>query len=254
MVNEATLLNNHGVACFQAGELSAALDLFRQALQATIGQIHPQETTTSASNKHQHYPSPRAASNPATVASETSPAPAQQQRGAAGEQGESSVWMLNAYARAINLIPTEMAYSQDALVNATIVSSIVLFNLALVYHVKGLDGFDNVSQARLIKARSLYMKVRTLLTEAGISDSTSSGNPVIDILTMASLNNLGQSAYYLSEYEQSQAHFEELVRYASSVKPSPQDDEETHALLEFHKSMFLFNAVALKPPTLASAA
>jgi len=241
------VLNNNGVSCFQAGDYASSLELFRRALQATIGNLQP-EPQREAQGGGCSLP----ASSNAFSDKEPSPsAPPQSQQVA---EDSASVNSLHAYTRAINLIPCESAYSLDPLMNTTIVSSIILFNLGLVYHVKGLEGFDNAYQARLFKARSLYMKVRTLLTEAGISSQRSSSNPVIDILNMAVFNNLGQSAFYLSEYEQSRFHFEELVAFATTVKPTEQHDEETIVLIEWHKSIFLLNAVTLQPPTLASAA
>jgi len=263
-------LNNHGVACFQCGDLPNALDLFRRALQSTIGNIQPV----------QEQPVPKAGLSSPSMSSSSTPmsssASGSSNNGVCppssgnAQQREDSPQMsiMHAYTRMINLIPSDGAYAHDPLVNATIVSAIILFNLALVYHVKGMESgclYDNASQARLLKARSLYIKVRTLLTEAGISSTMSTGNPVIDILTMAVFNNLGQTAYYLSEFCQSQTHFEDLIAYVNTVnaneeaqaaadKPSQQQDHETVALLEWHKSLFRMNAVTLQAPTLASAA
>lgn len=235
-------LNNHGVAAFTAGDLPLALDLFRRSLQATIGGLQPtdqaQVPPSSDPAPHVHYSAPSSSSSPPERPTLTE---------------EASLSMMNAYTRAINLIPSSTAYSQDPLVNTTIVASIVLFNLALVYHIKGMEGFDNASEGRIHKARSLYNKARSLLSEAGLNPCSSTGHPLIDILSMAILNNLGQSAHYLSEYQHAQAHFEELVVYASTVSTKI-DNVEASALLEWHKSIFLMNAVALQPPVLASAA
>ena len=60
-----------------------------------------------------------------------------------------------AYVRGINLIPCHGAYSPDPLVNATIVSSIIIFNLSIIYHLKGLEAGDRSVQL-LNKARTLY--------------------------------------------------------------------------------------------------
>lgn len=228
----SVVLNNSGVACLQAGDLATSLDLFRRALQATIGALHPGD---GPSVEQVPRPIERVVTQETVLA-------------------DSLVNSCHVYTRAINLIPMDAAYSQDSLVNTTIVSSIILFNLALVYHVKGLEGFDNWCQARIFKARSLYLKSRTLLAEAGVSLASSMGHPVIDILSMALFNNLGQCAFQLSEYEESQAHFDQLVAFAASVQSVQEYDPETSALLSWHKNMFITNAFALQPPTLAPAA
>jgi len=239
----STVLNNSGVACFQAGDLSSSLNLFREALQATISGLAPPD----------HGKGTSAPSAGSARAQAFGGLPAQESPSCTTEE---SVNTLHAYTRAINLIPQETAYAEDNLVNTTIESSIILFNLALVYHVKGLEGFDNSSLSMLLKARSLYLKAKCLLEEAGIPMDQSLGHqPVLDILIMAIHNNLGQSAYHLNEFDDSQSRFRDLSLYASSLKPERfAHDPETKALLEWHKSMFLMNAMTLQPPKLASAA
>jgi hypothetical protein len=236
-------LNNEGVYYFLRGELSVSLARFRSALEATIGSLDPTDSQ-----------------NPSTPSSRplaSCPVAMQQVPCNVGRpvfQLDEASSGLQAYNRAINLALTPCAYSSDPLINATVVSSIILFNLALVYHLKGLEGSDNISHSRLISAKSLYMKSRALLDEAGFSSTCSSGLPVVDILTMAIFNNLGQIAFILVDYEQSQTFFDSLVVFCSTVRPQDHQEDNDGALLDLHISAFLVNAITLQQPTHASAA
>jgi hypothetical protein len=234
-------LNNEGVFYFQRGELSSSLAKFRSALESIIGNLEPGSEAVSpapASLRDCDATPPRSEGQ---MESNTFSVPV--------FHFESSLQTY--YDKPINLIATAGAYSSDPLVNASIVSSIILFNLALVYHFKGLEGSDDVSRSRLMSAQSLYTKAGSLLDEGGFSSLQSCGHPVVDILTMAILNNQGQLSFFLFDYEQSQKFFDSLVVFCSTV--SPQDTEDG-ALLEWHMSAFLVNAITLQQPTHASAA
>lgn len=257
-------LNNLGVALFLQRSYVSSAELFRGALQATLSELQGSQSCTS--------PPLDLSTLPVANTMETPP--------------NAPITNMNAYSRAINLLPAGVSYAEDTLVNTTIVSSICLFNLALgksallqplrqsfcipfkqrtiltfadrsVYHIRGLEGFDGSSQACLLKSRSLYLKAKGLLIDAGLTFEVSTGHPLLDILQMAILNNLGQSSYFLADYEQSKLEFQSLLQMSGTLRSRMDDplDGENAALVEFHKSLFLGNAAALSsPPLLAPAA
>ncbi|GKY97754.1 hypothetical protein MPSEU_000733600 [Mayamaea pseudoterrestris] len=245
---DCAALNNEGVFYFQQGELAASLAKFRSALELTIGSLEPTVTPATESSQSCGRDAPSRSVN--------------QHRPREGNSSidfvsilpvEDVMSGLQTYNRPINLVATPAAYSSDPLVNATVVSSIILFNLALVYHLKGLEGSDDTSRSRLLSAQSLYTKSRALLEEAGFSSYQSCGHPVVDILIMAILNNQGQLTFSLLDYEQSQKFFDCLVVFCSTVRPQDHQQDDG-ALLEWHMSAFLVNAITLQQPTHASAA
>lgn len=238
-------LNNEGVFFFERGELSISLAKFRSALEATIGSLDPNTTQTRGPSGISPSQSVSVPQCPIGFMDVPTPAPL--------FYCEDVMSGLQTYKRPINLVAGEGAYSPDPLVNSTVVSSIILFNLALVYHLKGLEGSDDLCQSRLQSAQSLYSKARTLLDEAGFSAVHSSGHPVVDILTMAIMNNQGQISFYLYDHEQAQKFFDLLVIYCSTVRPHDLQSNDG-ALLEWHMSAFLVNAITLQQPTHASAA
>jgi hypothetical protein len=147
------------------------------------------------------------------------------------------------------------AKADDTLLNMTLTSAMILFNLAVVYHLEGLQGYDNWCQLSVLKARFLYVKAKTLLDEAGSTDLCSMRDPLLDVLTMALLNNLGQIAHYISEYDSCAQYLHRLTNFLSTVHPrDPRNDNETSAVLEWHKAFFWANVLALKAPTIAPAA
>jgi len=231
---ETAALNNVGVASFHEGDFESALHHFRRGLQVTVGGLHE----SNVDEPRKDVPNERCSSpvrhSPITA----------------------NMISSCAYTRAFNPSPTEAAYALDPLVNVTIVSSIVLFNLALVYHVKGMEDFDICSQACLLKARSLYFKAKALLVEAGVSLRQSTRHPVIDVLTMALFNNCAQVAHSLSEYDECRSEVGRLVAFADTLRLDDhcRQEPETLSLLEWHKSLILGNALYFQPPNLASAA
>jgi hypothetical protein len=262
--------NNHAVALLKAGDLQTSLNLFRGALQSTIGLLDgSSECPFATPQEIQAFPS-RGGVIGSSLSCVSSVQRGQQQPIQAHLQAqdqpihsdpfqetEGDVTNQFAFIRALNLIPLSNVYSEDPLVNLSIVSSIVLFNLSIVYHHQGLtkemECQSRLAQENLYKAQSLYAKAQALLMESGISTTESRGHAVIDVVNMAIYNNLAQSYHIQANYAVSKHYFGLLVRYASSVIPELHDPD-TANLLEWHKSFFLLNAFALQPPAAASAA
>jgi tetratricopeptide (TPR) repeat protein len=157
-----------------------------------------------------------------------------------------------AYTNGIILMSHALAYSPDEVANKNVVASIILFNLALVNHLKGLG---SPSQRRLLldKAARLYEQSHGLLLEVGVA-RIATGNCVVDVLCMALFNNMAHVAFELSAYPASRLLFDSLISFALSVVPSRYNEAMVSDFVNLTKSQFLLNEAILVPPRLASAA
>jgi tetratricopeptide (TPR) repeat protein len=255
----AAELNNLGGAYLEAGQLKKSMELFRDALRYTLCDLQPQEVSPygfggkgcfTASPPASLGQSDATMGKPASLDEANLPPMTRIYVEYEGVPSPSSVPFVHSHA--INVILSRNAYSTDTLVNTTVVSSIVLFNLGIVYHLKGLEGTGEATTC-LTKARSLYQKSQLLLVDAGVPPS-SSGNPVIDMLCMALYNNLAQASFEMLIYNDSRSYFELLIRFALTVVPSRYGDATIATLVDQQKSNFLLNAIILHAPKLAPAA
>jgi tetratricopeptide (TPR) repeat protein len=244
-------LNNLGVAFLDTGDLPQALQLFRDALMHTVGNMQPIEHEMSppvAARPVPGKPQDDIASPIKQGVDQSNLIPSSSARYAWDAPSASQF----VHARGINVIASSTAYSPDVFVNSTVVSSIIIFNLAVVYHLNGLEECGDRS-ARLRKAMLLYDKSDLLLKDAGVPLS-STGNPVIDMLSMALFNNLAQASFELGGYDESRRYFDKLILFTLTVVPSRYDDAYIGSLLDQEKSNFLLNAIILHAPKLAPAA
>ena len=239
-------LNNAGVACLDSGKTLQALNLFREALTHTMVQLR----------KPDSLPGSLHATNTCQSTSESLPFESTLTPDFMslfpGICEGSQNWVPFIHARAMRIIANHGAYAKDPMVNATLNSAIIIFNLAVVYHVKAVG--ESVSQGpRLCKAKSLYEKSYLLLADCNVL-ACAGGNPTIDLLSMALLNNLAQITYELTEYDSSQLYFQELVRFAHSVSPDAYGNCSIATFMDYQKSSFLLNAMFLHAPSIAPAA
>jgi hypothetical protein len=156
------------------------------------------------------------------------------------------------------------AYSPDPLVNAVMMSSILLFNVAVVFHAKGCGGTTREASERtyLERARDLYRKALGLLQPGdghGRAQLTPiHHHPVLDVLSMALPNNIAAASYALGDYDACRTSVELLVSSCSRVMSDGRRrllDPEAASVLEWHTHLFMYNAFFLQsPPTVASAA
>ncbi len=238
-------LNNLGAIRLQNGCLQTSLELFRDALALTLNDLEQHSSSCKDGERElENTFAERDHANRLTLATSCSD-------GENAYPWASSVPFIQ--SQAVRVIHLTTAYSSDPLVNMTIVSSIILFNLGIVYHLRGLEEGTSESSAHLIKACSLYQKSQVLLADSGVS-SKSTGNPVIDMLTMANYNNLAQVFFELSMYDDSRQHFEQLIAFALTIEPSRYGDVTIAFLVDQQKSNFLLNAMILQAPKIAAAA
>lgn len=249
MDQAAAELNNVAVAYLELGDLRNALSLFRSALRTTMGDFRPGQAPPpmpqglpNQQQQHHHDQSSHQSSGQSGTCTRPQDKPD-------FNNNPSTPFI---HAQGFGIVGTHGAYSPDPLVNTTVISTIIIFNLAVVYHMKGLHE-KALTDARLIKARSLYAKAHLLLHDAGVTDG-STGNAVVDLLSMAVSNNLANVYFELSNYDECRTHFDGLIRFALTVVPGRYGDQYVGTVMDQQKSSFLLNAIILHAPNLAPAA
>jgi hypothetical protein len=248
--------NNLGVAYLDAGDMKSALGHFSEALNRTMsdleGPVEDSPVVVGFDPNDSEGGSNSAAQRIVCLPGESAEYAHEKANIVPLPTKACPATQPFAYVRGINLIPCHGAYSPDPLVNATIVSSIIIFNLSIIYHLKGLEAGDR-SVHLLDKARSLYQKCHSLIADAGVPLGAT-GNPVIDMLSMALYNNLAHVSFEMDCYGDSRQYFEHLIRFSLTVVPESYGDAYVGVLLDQQKSHFLLNAIILQVPKLAAAA
>lgn len=158
------------------------------------------------------------------------------------------------FVKALILLPSQNAYSDDPLVSLTLVFIIILFNLAVALHRQGMKDDSIFCRERIEKARSLYLKIHALLRNLGISTTQSSKHELLDLVIMASLNNLIHITFSIAEYETSDLYFRHLHAFANSVGTLEDQNAGASSTLTWYKMAFLHNSSLLRTPPQAAAA
>jgi len=241
-------LNNSGVACFRAGDRSSAVRLFKLAVSSLIGSLNVEDYEANPSSDTDHDENNGSLDLFRSLSAELQ-VPLQTDQHSFPEPSVSDY----IYVNPMNLMSSKNAYASDSLVDVTVQSAMVLFNIGLVYHLVGQDDICSCDESNIVKAKKLYERATSLLCNCSSSAYASSGRPVVDILSMAILNNLGAAAHQLNLYEESEHYLRGLNILASSLR-IPDANEEMKDILRYYQSYFLFNSVSLQPPTRAPAA
>jgi len=303
-------LNNQGVAWLYT-DRATALSFFRAALESMrsllgwFGVEAQPETSQTYQQQEIHYPHQQqnslpfsAMPNMARPPRPSSPTPGQQLPLDLQHQPEVPSLIENVFVRAFHLIDSAdgaAAYSQDPLNNISVAFAIVLFNMAIAFHWQALHEELPVSSCSpdpmthlawydcLTRAKLLYLKAQFILNKLGITNEATCGHAVIDLVSMALLNNLAQvcqafedrnirkipstvSGGY-SENNQDSNHCEDssatitasqrfgrqLLAFCATVVPA-QHDVDTASILRWYMSAFQLHAQLLQMPTMASAA
>jgi hypothetical protein len=236
--------NNRGVAHFEDGGLPQAMALFRDALQcATASDTTPTGTSRSSgsnTNEMRKNMSAFQVTNSCTPVFKAS----------MNQDSEKDIDDFK-HSQAIEVVATPNAYSEDPLTNQVILSAMIIFNLALIYHVKSGNQAE-----RLRKAQSLYQSSWRLVQH--VLEEGSKGNPVVDLFAQALLNNLGECSHKLHDYAQTRFWSERLLKFAHSIPSSPScyEDPTIATILQKQSYQFVLSAtMRMQPPSyLASAA
>jgi hypothetical protein len=144
----------------------------------------------------------------------------------------------------------------DPTEDGKMLSSIVIFNIALAFHLKSSKENSHLNLAR---AESLYQQSYRLVTTTIFRSyrGGSTGNAVLDLFFMALLNNMAHLSLELCEDIKSEAMLRRLVRYALSVQSTGYLNKELNRYMGQQTQIFISNAVfvvGMNRPTIAPAA
>jgi len=217
-IDQIATLNNQGCDELDAGNLNGATVLFKTALLflrdylTVYNRIHNTVDRRPPSTLHLSPLSLRmlskSASRPAAYAARTA------------QNRISPI-----HSDAIRLIPG-FCFSNDFTENHTIYSAFVIFNLAIVFHVQGLQ---TCSKRSLEQARSLYSHIMQLIGSTineNFKRVFSEENAAFDLLVLGLFNNVAHMHMEFSEFESATTTFQNLVRYASLSSSFSRSDEE----------------------------
>jgi len=277
LYQDMVILNNRGVAALLREDIPTSMALLRSALQSS--QIHSaaddddtnssRDASTDDSNDSERrstsafssLPSPSSFSAPSSTNTDQNCATFLDlsnddsvMRLTSSLFDETPFMIDFAFIRPINLIPSSQAYSQDRIVNLSVASAIIMFNMAIIYHLGGLPEDESndrftAHHENLSIAQRLYQHALKLLDRIpGFGTSTSVGNAVIDLITMAIHNNLAQAAFSFQDYQQSKEHCKHLFARCTSVRPETYENHETAAILAWYRATFCMNILALYQP------
>lgn len=207
--NQAAALNNLGIAFLELGDRHQAERHFHAAIGIARGSIH--NTSTYFKTEETRCPPQLPTHNCMDVAAK--------RRAHLETKTHSLFSTKSSFVRTQGLsIPTTSIFSTDhPLVDQIICASIVIFNIALIYHEGGTQNCAMCDQ-RLLKARLFYEKSYKPLEGTGVAVlGTFTGNPFVDVLEMSILNNLVHINFEISDYSQSELYRHRLTRSFCSV-------------------------------------
>jgi hypothetical protein len=132
-------------------------------------------------------------------------------------------------------------------------SSLIIFNLALAYHLHGVSEMANCA-SYLRKAQVLYEKsTRLLFSSVDGGGVHSTGTAITDLLSMALFNNAAQISFELSAHQDVQFLSGCLFRFAATR--ATYDNEQATTAMNKLRAVFMLNAtIDLQCPTVAAAA
>lgn len=248
METTTSSLNNRGVECMKAGDLGQALSCLRHALHNTVAECD----RLAASNDEAAPPSIAAFTNAFSVAQQVAPLPV----------FNSNCDFFNAIG--IYLVPSSaFCYDIDKLKNSAIQSAIIMYNLAVLFHLSGSIGEDKASVERLGKAVLLYQRSKSVLDNLGIQPGRVRGNnaeqhcAILDVLGMATLNNLGHCLFHQEDNTGLQLCLTQLEHWVLNLDRHQRcmiHDQNSLTVLDWYRCNCLLNVLTLKPPKLAAAA
>jgi hypothetical protein len=234
--------NNLGVQFYEARNYHAAVNFFRGALESITSPSVEGATSLPAPPQQCLSGAIDVAVNPcapilkAQLPSEDSP---------------TDVQTFHCFSQAMEIVPSPTAYSENPMANEMIISAIVIWNMAVVYHCTS-KGAGN----RLRRAYALYLKSWSLVENLVFHGSR--GNSMIDFFTQALLNNLGGCCQELGDLSDSRFWSDQLIAYAQSVgSPMPDETSEVSTRLQEQTNHFVLNAIMrlqCRPSHLAAAA
>ena len=153
----------------------------------------------------------------------------------------SSSHSLLIHSHPIRMVPG-FEFSKDALENSRIYSAIVVFNLALSFHVQALSRRDTGQKSLFTHSKSLYRHAFLLITDTvRMYQGRATGNILLDLLAIGLFNNMALLHLEFSEDKEARFLFQRLVQY---TEPISEDHESTtsHPVMHGLVQCFLANA------------
>ena len=166
------------------------------------------------------------------------------------------------FARGIKIptaFPEQHCFSSEPAEELSICVSIAVFNLALAYHLRGIQEGEEGSCKELFLSRALalYEKCSDMLlvpTRVAAATLTSTNNSVIDLLFMALFNNIAQISFEQMNYKDCRHYAGMLLQFISSINTTNYRDQKVAAFMQRVVVTFCLNSLALRSPTAARAA
>ena len=228
-------LNNQAVRLIrQKGDLTEASELLREALE---GMRDVSEGSPPAKEEV-----------PTMTFSEVA--------GISQQENDESIYMQTGGIMLVGLF----VYSPDPLCNISIVSSIILYNLALINQLQGLHGASSNDSCHARnnfteRAASLYARARWILSRIGVTGANSTGLATLDYLSFAIGNNEAYTLYTQGHYPDCRHSLNRMEALAASFRSlRPTWDKETIMLMDKAVRSFLLNTMFLREPLLAPSA
>jgi tetratricopeptide (TPR) repeat protein len=171
------------------------------------------------------------------------------------------------YRRGIRFIPGHRCSSSGVLtaLQRSILSSIVILNLALVFHLTSIASNNPRERKRLLdKSNNLYSKSLGLAGHASSQAQKEANNEnkiLAEWLSMVICNNIAQICYELNDQDQAGRYLQEIIRRSHHSKNKEllinPSDRWLSVLLDKWRDIFLLNVIymnAAVAPLIARAA
>eukprot|EP00339_Tiarina_fusa_P006407 CAMPEP_0117059542 /NCGR_PEP_ID=MMETSP0472-20121206/41375_1 /TAXON_ID=693140 ORGANISM="Tiarina fusus, Strain LIS" /NCGR_SAMPLE_ID=MMETSP0472 /ASSEMBLY_ACC=CAM_ASM_000603 /LENGTH=267 /DNA_ID=CAMNT_0004777321 /DNA_START=83 /DNA_END=886 /DNA_ORIENTATION=+ len=235
--------NNSGVQCFEAGQSAEAMARFRCALNL----VTSSSSTTSNGHDENHQDIMQSSAilplSPQPPIESTTPLRKARHFLRSDESVNQFV-----YAHPIELDTNPCAYSSAPMVNHMILSAIIIWNMAVVFHANsgvpahGRDPSSNDKDTRrLHKAYSLYLNSLSLVDQ--LLEHGSYGNAVVDLFAQALLFNLWDCCKRLKLDAQSAEWNCRLLRYSVSIRQHYEDAPDALEVLQIQTRQFVVNTI-----------
>jgi hypothetical protein len=232
-------INNQGCDNLDRGDVSNAILYFRHALAHVKPFLREVERENTVYRSRNILPMPTDITLSSLSLLKTKTSTRQNQNHLIQSQ---AIRMINGFV-----------FSKNALENSKIYTSIIIFNLALTFHLQGSSSkiLQSDSHRQFAQAKALYYHALRLMAETVnvCYEGRATGNEIVDLLTLGLFNNMALLHLEFSEYKEAKNVFLHLIRYATSI---PKNEQFINWLV----NCFLLNAtlLGLNPPVAAAAA
>jgi hypothetical protein len=193
---QAIHLNNHGASCLQVGDFSKAIESLAIAFRASKGVFRHSSSSSSSSSSSCEDDLLKISLDHHFLITKGD------QREEIGTSDDEDY----IYQRPIVIPPIPAVIHSESPASKVAVMSIIVFNLALAYHLHGIADTDPVSSVRRFAEAAKYYEFGFQLQQGSSQDDGG-----INYYSMAVLNNLGQVFRAVNEEENASRCFSHLL-------------------------------------------